>query len=774
MNPKLRIFLISFSLTLVIIFLGVSFWFFKLDNVISERLAGRRFLPPVEFYSGPLKVVSGQKLTRASLKDSLRRLGYHEKRDERGVRPGDFMFLEPTACQANLSTDLPTTAQICLLISKKKPAQDEADETRHFVLVAFDPDDVVVAVYNGEPLAERVFIELEPVLFAQFFGSSPIMRDVVELGDVAPQCLTALLAIEDSEFLEHRGVSATGILRAVYKNVLNRRAAQGGSTITQQLVKNYFLTPEKTLKRKITEFAMALLLESHATKDEILETYINEIYMGQNGTFEIRGFGAAATHYFGKEISELNLSECALLAALVNSPGLYNPFTKQENALKRRSLVLARMVELELILETDKHVAETEGLPKAPQRALTEPAPFFVEATRRELTRLGIDATNGLRIYTTLDLRAQEAAQSVMKLGLDRLESENKKIKKIRDEQKKSLEGALISADPMTGEIQAIVGGRSFQQSQFNRAIQSKRQVGSIFKPIVYLTALQRGIDGTTPTPLTLLSDERFTAKYDNQVWSPINYDKKTYGQIPMFFALKNSLNIATSSLAIRVGLNEIVEVAHDLGIESELRPVPSLALGAFEMAPFEVLQVYTTLARMGEKIPLTLIRRIEDIDGRVVYQHEPEPTRVSNTEDTAVLVGMMKQTVLTGTAWFMHKLGFTHPAAGKTGTTSDTKDAWFAGFTPYHAAIVWVGYDDNTQHGLTGASGAVPIWAEYMRRAAAHLPAEDFKWPEGVEPYEVSVDMQIDLNIPEIEKVPLQPNSLIFRSGTAPRPSSF
>lgn len=740
-----------------------------MDGVIQERLEGRRFLPPVEFYSGPLRVVANQKLTKSSIKDSLKRLRYNEKTSERGLKPGDYMFLDTDSCQANLSSDLPDTVKFCLLISKKKPQQDEETDNRDFALISFVDDETVGAIYSGEPLTSQTFVELEPILFAQYFGANPILRDIVELGDVAPQCLTALMAIEDSDFLEHKGISATGIMRAFFKNIILRKAAQGGSTITQQLIKNYFLTPEKTIKRKLKELAMAILLESHATKDEILETYINEIYMGQNGSFEIRGFGSASNYYFGKETSELNLSECAMMAALVNSPGLYSPFAKPENALKRRSLVLARMVELQLLPESEKLEAEKFPLPKAPQRVLTEPAPFFVEAAKHELEKLAIDPSEGLRIYTSLDLRAQEAAQTIVRAGLERLEKDNPKIKKIKEQQNKSIEGALISADPTTGEIQAIVGGRNFKVSQFNRVVQSRRQVGSIFKPIVYLTALERGIDGQPATPLTLLNDEKLTVKYDNQVWTPVNYEKKSNGMIPMFFALKNSLNIATAALAMKVGLNEVVEVAHDLGIQSELKPVPALSLGAFELTPFEVLQVYTTLARMGEKIPLTLIRRVESLDGESVYENEPVISRVANAEDTAVLVGMMKQTILSGTAWFMSKLGFAHPAAGKTGTTSDTKDAWFAGFTPYHVAVVWVGYDDNTEDGLTGASGAVPIWAEYMRRAASHYPAEDFKWPEGVEPHEISVDMQIDLNVPEIEKRPLTPNTLIFKSGTAP-----
>ncbi len=766
-SKRLRLFILISALTLIIIFGLISAWFFKLDRTITARLAAQRFLPPIEYYTAPTRIFGGQKMPKSSLQDSLKKLRYREVTSERALHPGEYTILNSTACQSNLGEDLATDTSYCVLIAKniRKNSSENtpSKEKGEFILIAYGTDDIIFQVYGDEPLVPQAYVELEETLFAQFYGSDPIIRKVVPLGDAPAVCLNAIVAIEDPDFLEHKGISVTGILRALYKNLTHVGFSQGGSTITQQLVKNYFLNPEKTLKRKITEIAMAILLETHATKDDILETYINEIYMGQNGPFQIRGFDAASNYYFSKDLTDLNLAECAMLGAILNSPGLYSPFTKPDNALKRRSLVLNKMRDLNFISADEVAVAEKYPLPKSAQKVLSDPAPFYVDAVRRETETRQIDTSVGLKIFTSLDLQAQEAAQIAIRNGLERLEKDVKKIKALK-EQGKNLEAALLAADPFTGEVQALVGGRNFKSSQFNRAIQSQRQVGSIFKPIVYLTALQKGIDGEKVTPLTLISDDRFTIKYDRQEWSPINYDKKTYGQIPLFFALKNSLNIATAQLALNVGIPEVISVAHELGIQSNLRAVPSLSLGAFELNPFEVLQVYTALARFGEKTNLSIIRRIENLDGEILYMHEADTTRVSNAVETAMLVSMMKQTIQSGSAYGIPLMGFLNPAAGKTGTTNDTKDAWFAGFTPYHVSVVWVGYDDNTNHGLTGASGAVPIWTDYMKRAASQYPPKDFDWPQETETREISVEDQRALNIPdEDKKRPLKSIDLVF-----------
>ncbi|MEQ1877719.1 MAG: transglycosylase domain-containing protein, partial [Bdellovibrionia bacterium] len=542
------------------------------------------------------------------------------------------------------------------------------------------------------------------------------------------------------------------------------RVRQGGSTITQPLVINYFLTHERTIRRKFKEFFMAILLELHATKDDILQSYINEIYMGQNGPFQVRGFGSAAEYYFGKPLSDLDTAECALLAAIVNSPGLFSPFSSQQRAGQRRELVLTQMVKQGVLTEELAERAKKQPLPKDKPGILSEPAPFFVDAVQKQLDLLKIDRAQGVRIYTTLDLDAQEAAQDAVKKEIERIEKDFKKVADLKA-QGKSLEGVVIAADPKTGFVQAVVGGRNFKKSQFNRAIQSHRQVGSVIKPFVYLAAFEgQTEDGGAYSPITLVNDEQIKLKYEKQTWEPVNYEKKYFGEIPLYFGLKMSLNSATARVAMQVGLAPILELIKDMGIQSPMKALPALALGAFELYPWEVLQAYCTLARMGEFTPLTYVSSVENLEGAELFRHFIQHEQVAEKADVAVLVGMMKQTVENGTGRAVRLWGFNHPAAGKTGTTSDNKDAWFAGFTPLHVAVSWVGYDDNSSHGLTGASGAIPLWAHYMLNYAAQLPPVDFTWPHDVEVRDMDVAAQQALGVPDDPKIPLTDIRLVFR----------
>lgn len=748
--------LIAMGVTLVIMLALFTHWLAGINQEIVTQLEQKRFAPPIEFYSAPAKFFKGLKTSETEILESLKQVDYAESNSGL-LNNREYARLLGEECLTHV--DLDETPKSCFII--RKPGAG-GEIYQH--LIALSNENIILDVFDDIGRGSIAVTELEPVLFAQFYGKEPILRSRVELGDTPPICLNAVLAIEDAKFLEHQGVSVIGIARAFFKNLFAGRVVQGGSTITQQLVKNYFLSHERTFSRKFKEIFMALLLESKTSKDDILEAYINEIYMGQNGSFQVRGFGAASEYYFGKHLQNLDLSECSLLAAIVNSPGMFNPYRHPEKALERRKLVLSKLVENQIISESEMQVASIEDLPKRAENTLSEPAPYFVDAVNREIETMGMDTSLGLRIETTLNLKAQEAAQKAVTEGLDRLEKDQKQLKKYL-EQGKSLEGFLISADPTNGQIQAIVGGRSFRKSQFNRAIQSRRQVGSTMKPFVYLAALETQEDqGTTYTPLTLLEDKAFKIKYDNLQWAPKNYKNKYYGTIPMFFALKNSLNSATASLGIKIGLEAVIDEARMAGIETPLEPFPALTLGAFELPAFEVLQAYSTLARLGEKVPLTMIRRITTLDGQSLYEYNIERTQSLNPAATSVLVGMMKQTILNGTAIAAKLWGFKHPAAGKTGTTDDYRDAWFAGFTPLHSAVVWVGYDDNTPHDMTGGGAAVPIWTQYMMEYAQKFPPIDFQWPEDTELKTITVDDQKAMNIPEVEKRPLEDIELVFR----------
>lgn len=735
---KLKPILLTVAILSTLVILIGAILIYRYNQRITEGLAQKKFLPPTEYYTAPLDFSAQTPISRADFKAILSQRGYRERDWEQKLFPGDYSESPSETCQPSVPMTLPETAKTCLLFSAKEVGDPELRDYP-LQLLTFDSEDKISGTFQGNPLQAAAKVALEPELVAQYLDGQPIMQNYRALGEIPPQCLNAVLAIEDSNFLEHSGVSYTGIGRAVLRNLMGGRASQGGSTITQQLVKNYFLTSEKTLKRKAKEFLMSILLETHSSKDEILETYLNVIYLGQNGPFQVRGFGAASNYYFNKPIEQLELPECALLAAVLNSPGLFDPFKKPENALKRRTRVLDRMLELQMITQEQADEAKKTPLPFERKITVTETAPYYIDAVNKEIRTLGLDLL-GLKIFTGLSLKEQEAAQEAVRNSLGDLETKNPKIKDLKAKNL-SLEGALLSAHNDTGLISAIVGGRSYKLTQFNRAVDGHRQVGSIMKPFVFLTALLRsGESGKVYDPLTILKDEKFSYKYEGQTWSPDNYGKKYYGDVPMYFALKNSLNAATASLGLEVGVANVIETAKALGVRSTLNPVPSVTLGAFELYPIEVLEAYTSLARMGNHVRLTPLRGITDQKGDVMYELTPQSEQRLPAPKVASLVSMMKQTVKSGTAKMISASGFTTPAAGKTGTTSDNKDAWFAGFTPAQTTIVWVGYDTPTTNNLTGASGAVPLWLQFMKKVSGDSTT-DFAWPEGTEIKSTNVD---------------------------------
>ena len=785
------------GLTLMVI------WLVQLDSDIQRRFAEKRFAPPVEFYSAPEIVKVGSTYPTHYFESLFARKAFTHRDFNQSLSAGDVSIWSSDDCRAFLgisnvssaSTELaaaahvglsgapdgvssslsPATIEKCVVFVNRGHSVAQTSAPEHGQIIALTAQGLVIGTYDREEKRATEEASIEPELFAQYYGEKPVLRSVVTIagGDVPPLCLNALLAIEDASFYEHHGFSVRGLARAVLKMIRGGRK-EGGSTLTQQLVKNYFLTSEQTIKRKITELAMAILVEQHASKDDILETYINLIYMGQNGPFEVRGFAAAAEHYFGKPLRDLDLPECALIAGVLNGPGVYDPNRHPDAALKRRERVLDRMVELRYIDAAKANDAKARPIPKHIQRSLTEPAPYFVQAVRRDIAARGINDEDGLKIYTTLNLRAQEAAQQAVRAGLDHLESTYPWIAKIKASGK-SLEAVLVSSNPQTGAIEALVGGRGFQATQFNRAIDSRRQVGSVMKPFVYLTAFEhQQPDGQPYSPLTTVADKATTHKFEGQTWTPKNYEGTYNGDVPLYFALKESLNAATVNLGMAVGLDNIIETARRMGVTSKIQPLPSLTLGAFELSPLEVLQAYGTFASFGRKVPLSLLWKVQDLNGKDLYTFNPVVEQAASSDSVAELVGVLKHTMLSGTARGARLGGFTAPAAGKTGTTNDKKDAWFAGFTPYHTAIVWVGYDDNTSHNLTGGSGAVPIWTQYMKSFASSFPNQDFAWPEGTERMIFTPEQLMGFGVPDEQfkdkRAPPIPVELVFREGLAPK----
>ena len=739
-------------------------WTLHLHSLMQEGLKQRSLMATQEFYAPGAEMFAGQEFRIEAL---LRHLDiYRLKLNKEGqLLPGEMKVLTGVDCREQWPEHAPSALHCLEIVFTASPFANE----QHWLAIWQEPDRIArwLHVDNGN-LATN--FSLPPLRFAQFQANQAILRRELPLSHYPAICLEAVLAIEDPQFLEHQGFSLRSILRAIFKNLQAGRKAQGGSTITQQLVKNYFLSHQKTYSRKIKELLLAILIELRWSKDEILAAYLNEIYMGQNGVFEVRGFAAAAEHYFAKQLESLNAAECSLLAAILNSPGSYNPFRYPERAKARRDLVLQKLRDSKVLSKTELTRWQSYSLVSARELQHLDPAPYYLDAVKEELKSLGLAEQKNLKILTGLHLEAQSAATKIISEGIIRLEKNNKSIQKWRKEGKE-LQGVLISADPRTGLVRALVGGRSYKSSPYNRALLAKRQIGSLMKPFVYLSAMENpGALGYRLQPLTELSDTPFSYPYEGQEWQPRNYDNKFRGTVPAYYALKNSLNIPTARLAIASGLENLVDLSYRLGVSSPLTALPSLSLGAFELRPIEVLQSFTSLAALGTYRPLHFVLRVEDSEGRLLYSHQPQQEQRVAAEWASILVGMMKTSLQSGTARGVRAKGFLAPAAGKTGTTSDYHDAWFAGFTPNHSSIVWLGYDDNSSHKLTGASGAVPLWTDYMRAVQVFFPLTDFAWPESVETVNIRPASVIANPLLHDELAEQKDLELVFLKGQGPK----
>jgi penicillin-binding protein 1B len=502
--------------------------------------------------------------------------------------------------------------------------------------------------------------------------------------------------------------------------------------LTQQLVKNFFLTDERTISRKIPEAVMAVIAERKYSKQTILENYLNEIYLGQRGSQGIFGVWEAAQFYFSKPLTDLSVGETALLAGLIPAPNRLSPYKSADAATKRRNIVLAKLLDDKIITRKQYDEALKEKLPQRALVKVTNEGPFFVDYLRRELEEnYSTEVLNkeGLRIFSSLDLQMQRMAERALVEGLKKLESTHPALKRKGEDD--GLEGAILVMRPQTGEIKAMVGGRNYSRSQFNRAFQAKRQPGSVFKPFVYVAALLHGgQSGTKYSPDTVINDSQFTWAYDGQEWQPHNYNNEYFGAVTMRKALESSLNSATSRVAQDVGIRRVRELAHKLGIQSSLPAVPSLSLGAAEVTPLEVAVAYATLANNGQRNRPLAVKQVVDQHSKVLERRDVRPERVLSPQLAHAMNQLLKGVMDRGTAASARRAGFTRPAAGKTGTTNDYKDAWFVGYTPDLLAVVWVGYDGPRKIGLSGSEAALPIWTEFMKNATASMPVTDFVGP--------------------------------------------
>ncbi len=711
-TKRLRVVALLLTIVTLPFVLGVSaliYQYVKYGVLVERRLKGERWMVPSRLYARPLVLHEGLLLPQAELLKVLNNLKYEQR--ETPAAPGEFA---------------PGDKSVTLL---PRSSTDSASEP---VIVVFDKDRV--KEMRGRKSKKRYSTQtLEPELITYLFDQSREKRRYVKYEELPDTLVKAVLAIEDRRFFSHPGLDPMRILGAALRNARAESYIQGGSTITQQLVKNFFLTPEKSMKRKAQEALLAFVLERRATKQEILELYLNEIYLGQAGSFSINGMGEAARMYFHKDVGNLTLTESALLAGMIQSPNPYNPYRHAQRAVERRNQVIKAMRESGFIEEATMQAALTQPLRVEAATLDSAEAPYFVDLVSTQLEQR-YDAkdltTQNLSIYTSLDLHLQTLAQQALANGLTNIEKMAK-----RKNAGPPVQGCVIVLEPQTGAILALVGGRSYGASQYNRVIQARRQPGSTFKPFVYLTAFEAAFDDPALppiTPATVVEDTPAVFFYEDKEYTPQNYENEYLGNVTLRKALSKSLNVATVKVAEMVGYDRVAALwSKKLGIGATIKPYPAVALGAFEATPLEMATAYNVLANGGLKIDPVAVLKVVNDKSETLEQHNPKPpARVIHAETAFLVTNMLRSVLTEGTAASARALGFTVDAAGKTGTTNDLRDAWFAGYTPDLLCVVWVGYDDNTPINLSGARAALPIWVEFMKGALAGTTSRPFEVP--------------------------------------------
>ena len=697
--------------------LGWQFYH-KLEHEVVRRFSDYRWAVPSKVYARPLLLYPGLNIEEVALFDQLARLDYQQVESPIRAR-GDYWLNAKTG-----------EVQIFL----RESAYPGRPRAARRILLSIGQGRIERLI-DLDDQTEIHAIETEPEIITRFYAQAWEERRVVKLYEVPSLLVKAVLAAEDQRFFEHNGVDFWRILGAAWANLRAGRTVQGGSTLTQQLIKNFFLSQERTLERKLTEICMAVIVENHYSKLQILENYLNEIYLGQRGAKSLFGIWEAARFYFGKEPRDLTVGEMAVLAGMIKAPNRYAPNRHPERAIRRRNYILQRMTELGAIPKEEAYAARHEEVgPRAiqPER---NTAPYFVDFIRKELEErypAGTLTKAGLNIFTVLDMRLQQIAREVIQAGLTELEEKHPRLKReIPDER---LQACLIAIQPQTGHILALVGGRDYQVSQFNRVVQAHRQPGSIFKPVVFLAALERERqqkDGWF-LPTSLVNDAPFSWFYEDKEWSPRNYKNRYLGMVSLRKALAKSLNAATARIAQEVGLEPARQMAMRLGFTSPLPAYPSLALGAAEVTPFEVALAYSTLANQGIATLPETIKWITSRTGEMIEQRQMTVEQRIHPADAYVLTHLLEGVMEQGTGAGARRRGFVRPAAGKTGTTNDYGDAWFVGYTPDLLTVVWVGFDRRTSLELSGAQAALPLWTEFMKRATAGTAAA-FAVPPGV-----------------------------------------
>jgi len=728
-SPRRRSRSIPWLFLLIAVIAVASVYVLWLDREVRSAFEGKRWSLPATVYARPLDLYAGRALGHDALMRELEALGYQRQRTVDS--PGEYA-VSRTRIEFH---------------TRQFRYWDSTEPARH-IMVHFG--DNGIAAINAVSGGQVPVLRLEPQIIGKIYPEHHEDRILIRRDNTPQALIDALLAVEDRDFYDHYGIDPLAIARAAWVNLLAGDIRQGGSTLTQQLVKNFYLTQERTLWRKFNEAIMALLLEAHYSKESILEAYLNEVYLGQQGNNAIHGFGLAAEFYFHRPLQELTTDQLALLVGMVRGASYYNPRRHPERARERRNLVLQLMANqgyldpkrTELLQDKPLNISELPGW-------TSDRYPAFVDLVRRQLHR---DYDNedlhnaGLRIFTTLDPVAQHQAQSTLDQRLQRLEDQNSRAE--------DLQGAVVLTSVDTGEVMALAGQRG-RSVGFNRALDARRPIGSLVKPAVYLTALARPEQYSVITPL---ADEPVSLPQpDGSQWQPENYDRKTHGQVPLYEALMNSYNLATVNLGLDVGVEPVAKTLEKMLPELSLPRYPSLFLGAVELTPLQVTQMYQTIAAGGFRTPLKAIVAVLDSEGKPLKRYPLSVEQVVPGKPSYLVTVLMNLVVERGTARAVSaRLPNFMPLAGKTGTTNDLRDSWFAGFGSDKLAVVWVGRDDNQPTGLTGSTGALRVWTDFMQAMKPQpltlQPPEGVRWQKVLDGKRTDDDCEKASAFPVIE----------------------
>jgi penicillin-binding protein 1B len=753
-DPIVRAGLLAFLSTSLVVVGFFSYWYVKYDRIIEERFRSPAFASSAKIFAAPKVVKVGSKLTVAAIAAELRHAGYTENDDESmmgtyRLRGGSIEILPGPE-----SYHSPESATITVTNG-------------------------VVASISSQGSGELAAYELEPQMLTSLFDAEQrSKRQLVKYDEIPKIMVDAVTSIEDRRFFQHSGVNFFRLAQAAWVDFTHRGHQQGGSTITMQLSKMFFLSPEKTYRRKMIEILIAVEMEQKFSKQQIFEFYANRVDLGQRGSFTISGIAEGSRSYFNKDLKDITLPEAALLAGLCQAPSYLSPYRHPERALERRNTVIEAMVETGAITRAQADKAKATPLKLAPPNVEASDAPYFVDMVRdtvvAKLDEREINEQE-YRIYTTLDPDLQKAAAQAVETGIKLVDDQITKMRTKKVKVGKKFETtvapgpqaqvALVAMDPHTGEIKALVGGRNYGASQLNHAL-AKRPTGSIFKPFVYAAAMNTAIDGSTTvlTPASIVSDQPSTFAYGDQIYEPRNYKDEYHGDVALRYALAMSLNNATVKLAEEVGYDKVVDLARAAGIAS-VKATPAMAIGAYDATPVDMTAAYTSFANGGVRLSPVFVNSVRNSKGDVVINFGAEKKQVLDPRIASVMTSLLQGVMNNGTAAGVRARGFTAPAAGKTGTS---RDGWFAGYTSNLLCIVWVGYDDYSDIHLEGAHSAAPIWAEFMKQAVAlprYSDVKPFTQPEGV------IDVQLDKTTNRLA-TPSCPDdyTIAFIAGTEPR----